>query len=387
MKKRLLLLCCLVFILAGCAKPAPEYDPSQWLSADIHSGAISSEGYYHLRSTFLYFTDLSNGVSVCLCSRVGCLHDKEEDPQLEDQCEAYVSGAPATTPMWFWNGQLYYLDGYENSTLYSRNAAGVDLQEVMRLGENYIREQWSVGVKCYVHIGDKVYYQAQVTDSGLENQDREDFSYIGQIDLKDHSDKVLIESIDLLLYAANSEGFLFSQGENRPIDYEDPNYVEDYKGRQVDIKYWNTKTGEATTLHSTTNREFGGIYALNDDRVIYFRNTDSRYMVYDRKTGESREIANGLRVINDRYALQENEDGYVLYDFKTSEQLPVTVDTDALSIDKVVQDAVILVAREKEPGGTRYIKKTYYYVKLASLFDGLQEKDMTAVYTVDLLNY
>jgi hypothetical protein len=188
------------------------------------------------------------------------------------------------------------------------------------------------------------------------------------------------------LYAANSEGFLFAQGENRPIDYEDPNYAEDYRNRQVDIKYWDAKTGQVTTAHTTTYGEYGGIYALNDDRVIYIRKTDHRYMVYDRKTGQSREIGNGLRVINDRYALEEKEDGYVLHDFKTAEQLPVTVDADRLSFDKVVQDAVILIAREQEPGGTRFIKKTYYYVKLASLYDGLQEKDMTAVYTEDLVN-
>ena len=89
------LLCGVLVILCaltGCAKkPVAETTDTGWSCVQFNPSAFCDEGcYYWVDSSYLYFLDTSNGISVCLCSKPGCLHEKEEDIEKMELCEAYV---------------------------------------------------------------------------------------------------------------------------------------------------------------------------------------------------------------------------------------------------------------------------------------------------------
>ena len=72
-----------------------------WTVGFASSSPFSEVGYYYLSDSFLYFMDTENGISVILCSKAGCKHDKAEDWEEIFACEAYINT----------DNSLYFSDG------------------------------------------------------------------------------------------------------------------------------------------------------------------------------------------------------------------------------------------------------------------------------------
>ena len=161
-EKRLFTLCLVVLMslpLFGCGEDqgtaqAPEAsspaweDESSWVLAQTKPCALTDEGFYFASENgTLCFADTSNGISVCLCSKPGCLHNTE-------WCDAIVSSAPISRPMFFWNHHIFYVAEDEFGThVYRRNADGTAKTVVADLGTRYIEERMSVDLYYFAQSG------------------------------------------------------------------------------------------------------------------------------------------------------------------------------------------------------------------------------------------
>ena len=381
------LLCCVLVILCaltGCAKkPVAGTEKTGWHCVQFNPSAFSDEGcYYWVDSSYLYFMDTSKGISVCLCSKPGCLHEKEEDIEKMELCEAYVFCGFAL-PTWFWNNHLYYIkdDGY-GPHIYRRDATGLNQQVLTDLGVKYIKEKRDVQITEYILQDQYLYYLASVDPAVPDEEGLPDFSYIGRVDLAANKDEELMTgNLYLHTCAANQSGLLFNTTEAPQVDYDDPNYRDQLQNVKTELKYWNSKTGEISTVFSSTYKDYSDATVAAGDKVYYRRGSDSCTMEYDMKTGAHREITTKIRHINGHYALRQEENGYTLYDLQSGKQLPVKLKADSISVHSVSENAVILKISKLHPDGNRMESSTYCYVALAALADGLQERDILELYT------
>lgn len=381
------LFCCVLAVLCaltGCVKkPVSGTEKTGWSCVQFNPSAFSDEGcYYWVDSSFLYFMDTSRGISVCLCTKVGCLHEKEEDVEKQPLCEAYVFGG-FIMPMWFWNDHLYYVhdDGY-GPRVYRRDATGLNCQSLTALGAKYIKEKRNVQVTEYILQDQYLYYLASVDPAVPDEEGLAEFSYIGRIDLAANKDEELMTgNLYLFPCAANQDGLLFKTNDTPRVDYNDPNYRDQLQNAKTELKYWDSKTGEISTVFSSAFRDFSDATVAAGDKVYYFRGSDSCTMEYDMKTGVHREIATRIRHINGHYALHHEENSYTLYDLQSGKQLPVKLKADSISVHSVSENAVILKISKLHPDGNRMESSTYCYVTLAALADGLQERDIMELYT------
>lgn len=384
MKKifRMIVLLIAALFLTGCAKmPNPENNISTgWQHIGSHTFAISNVGcYYVVDFHFLYFADTSNGISVCLCSRPGCLHDKEEDVTKLPLCDAYLEECDLRCKLWVWEDHLYFLgsDAY-GPNLYRRDTTGMNEKIVAELCEEHIKRKESVIIRDFIHVGDAVYYIADVTL--LETDETSDYCTVRWIDLNTYKDQEVVKG-SLELFAANQDGILFQSYDTVDLDFSDPNYAEEARKAKTELKFWDRKTGQITTVLTSTLGEFGRVTAVDQNYVYYLRGTDSCTMQYNMDTGEHREIGSWMKQINGHYALRDEEKGYALYDLRTGKKLPVKLNADSISVRSVSEEAVILVTNKLCPNSNRTESSTYNYVKLASLADGLQERDLLELYT------
>jgi hypothetical protein len=104
-------------------------------------------------------------------------------------------------------------------------------------------------------------------------------------------------------------------------------------------------------------------------------------MQYNMDTGEHREIGSWMKQINGHYAFHNEEKDYTLYDLRTGKKLPVKLKADSISVRSVSEEAVILELVTFKPNENSAESAKYCYATLASLADGLQERDLREVYT------
>lgn len=54
-----------------------------WVKASLNPAgtALSDTGCYHMVDfSFLYYAEIESGIDICLCTKPGCLHEKNPDP-------------------------------------------------------------------------------------------------------------------------------------------------------------------------------------------------------------------------------------------------------------------------------------------------------------------
>ncbi len=383
-----LLLFCLFCGLSACNK---QTDPgSDWIWAYQQRGAFSDKGYYFVGSGFLQFVDTTSGARVCLCSKVGCLHDQEPDHRISENCEAFLAGAHMLTPLFFWDDHLYYiLQDHYGTHVYRRDATGAGLETVATLGEKYIEDQKEVTVSSYAVIDGFLYYSARVegsipaADGGNIVQRISD--YLGRLELQTGKEEILLEKNDvhITLSAVKSNEVLFYTAGVPDADFKDPNYRQKFLKMPATLQHWDGKTGQVRTLFEKTIQEFASVNIIEDDKLYYAGTSDSGYGVhtYDLNTGKQDVVGpDVLRHIGKGYALKYDPDKeqWRLYNLNTKKELPNAVNKGFMI--EAISDIGFVMRRTVDAGSAGHLR-VFSYVKYVSLADGLQEEDLLDFYS------
>lgn len=404
----LLLILCLV--LAGCnedsihtADTSPTNNTSSirntsgsagtlayadWRWAYNQNGAFSEYGYYYLKNGFLYFLDTGNGISVCLCSKPGCLHDEEPDPFIRELCEARIYGLK--TPVFYWDDHLYYieLDGY-GPQLYRRNADGTAKAKLGTLGVPYLEEQKKIEVWNHAVADGYLYYEGWVEsliiegDSAMEARDH---YFIGRVNLKTGKDEVVLEGNQgevVNLCAVRPNGVLFFSYPLPDMDPQEPSYQEALQQVPTALKYWNGETEETIIVFEKTRQECARINMVEKGKVYYSGTGVVTNWVYDLTDGSDLLLTKDtLRYISGNYAFQHDGSGWHLWNIQTKEVYQIELTSPLVVAETTSEDGFILAWRIQENG--KIVRRIYCYATYASIQDGLQEEDMMQFYTLEM---
>lgn len=385
-----LILLCLVTGLFACGKGANS--GSDWVWAYNQRGAFSDQGYYYLTAGgFLRFVDLTSGVSVCLCSKPGCLHDQEPDNRKSEVCEAKLIGASIITPLFFWSDGLYYIleDPY-GAHVYRRNATGTDLETVATLGKEYINEQQDVTVYAYAAVDGFLYYSADV-DGSIRTADGGNMvqwisNYLGRLDLQTGKEEVLLDRSDvyITLCAVKGNEALFHTAGVPDATYDDPDYRQLRLEMPAKLEHWDGTDGQINTILESTVRDFPPTHMVDNSKVYYSVTLDNEHSVYayDLSTGQLAIVCHDtVRYLGNGYALRLEPDSerWDLFDLNTGKTLPNEMHDKSLWITTVSATGFVVrysIARDNMSG-----RQFYSYVPYDSLADGLQEADMMVFYS------
>ena len=384
-----LLLFCLLCGLSACSKRTDT--GSDWVWAYNQRGAFSDKGYYFLASGFLRFVDTTSGVSVCLCSKAGCLHDQEPDPRKSESCEARLIGSSMITPLFFCNDNLYYIlrDQY-GSHLYRRDATGANLETVATLGEKYIEDQRDVTVYAYAVADGFLYYSADV-DGSVRTGDGGNMvqwisNYLGRLDLQTGKEEILLDKSDvyITLCAVKGNEALFHTAGIPDAAYDDPNYRRLRLEMPATLQHWDGTNGQVRTLLEKTVQEFPGVNIVDNDKLYYTSSLESASGVYtyDLHTNKLEAVQlDGLRHMGNGYALSWDADKeqWRLYDLNTKKELFNALNNEGFVVMTISNEGVVIKRTvEDHNAGDQQI---YSYIKYASLADGLQEQDLMDFYS------
>lgn len=360
---------------------------ADWRWAYNQNGAFSEYGYYYLKNGFLYFLDTGNGTSVCLCSKVGCLHDEEPDPFIRELCEARIYGLK--TPVFYWDDHLYYieLDGY-GPQLYRRNADGTAEEKIGTLGATYLKEQKQIEVWSHAVADGYLYYDACVESIVVDGDyitEVRDCYYVGRVDLKTGKDEVVLEGTGEIinLCAVRSNGFLFFSYPLPEIDPEDPAYQEALQQVPTLLKYWDGETEEVVTVFEKTRQECARINMVEKGKVYYSGTGVVTNWVYDLADGSDLLLTKDtLSYINGNYAFLHDGSGWHLWSIQTKEVYQIELASPLVVAETTSEDGFILAWRIQENG--KIVRRIYCYATYASIQDGLQEEDMMQFYTLEM---
>ncbi|MFQ8599287.1 MAG: hypothetical protein ACLSAP_00915 [Oscillospiraceae bacterium] len=79
--------------------------------------AETTDGYYFMNGSFLFYADKSRMQSIPVCDRPDCLHDKETDPTKTYLCNAFLSiPTPTRSFLTIYHNQLYVLSYLDVTT-------------------------------------------------------------------------------------------------------------------------------------------------------------------------------------------------------------------------------------------------------------------------------
>lgn len=385
-----LLLLCLLCGLSACGKQTTP--KSEWAWAYNQRGVFSDKGYYFLTPDgFLRFMDTTNGVSVCLCSKVDCLHDEAPDARESENCEARLIGASIITPMFFWDNHLYYiLEDEYGPQVYRRDAAGAGLKKMTTVGLKHIEQKKDVTVFAYAVSDGFLYYSADV-DGSVRAEDGGNMvqwvsNYLGRLDLQTGKEEILLEKSDvyITLCAVKGNEVLFHTAGVPNADYNDPNYRQARLEMPATLQRWDGTTGQVYTLFEKTVQEFPGISIIDDDIAYYSVKSDTECCVYayDINTGKQDVVSHdALRYIGKGYALSLDSDReqWHLYNLNTKKELPNVLNEEGFSV-QTISDIGFVIKRTVGDGdaGNRQI---FSYITYEALGDGLQEQDLMDFYS------
>lgn len=386
-----------------------------WIGPRNKQGALSEDGYYYVDPTNkkLSYADLTGKGSIILCTTIGCKHNSS-------QCDAHLSTSPFS-PIFFWNEHLYYVDDIHTKALLRRDAAGLKLLEIGKVGEKYIEMKYNAAeefnqnlnisweINSYLQAEEYMYYCAQLEVTALIDKDEPNVfrtysigSYIGRIHLSTGKDEVLAEQIsekigvNFLLCAASEDGVLFLSSNGVDASPEDESFVEESRQMPITLNYWSEKTGEIKQVFTKCKKDFSELQLVADGKVYYTTqgNNDINYMgdlyAYDLKTGTDTLVAENAYYLHygGGYAMRRSPDkeGYTLCNLKTGEILPQELE-GAKPIRAYSNDGCVLqgffneVIKNEDGSEDVLMKSVTYYVAYASLADGLQESDLVQLYT------
>lgn len=379
-----LILLCFPWGFSGCEKePSADGD---WVWAYNRRGAFSDAGYYFLTpGGFLQFVDLAGGTRVALCGKVDCLHEQEPDNREAESCEARLIGASMITPLFFWDGYLYYIleDAY-GLQVYRRNADGTGLKRVTTLGKQYTEKQKDVTVYAYAVSNGFLYYNADVDGSvsGADggNTVQWEGNYIGRLALSTGKEEILLENSEayMTLCAVKNNTVLFHATDVVPVD---SNYGETRWKTPAYLQCW--QEGKVSTLLKKTVREFPGVNAVDGGKVYYTASSETgdHTYAYDLDRGKSWPVCEAsLRYIGAGYAfrLEPEKEIWQLRSLPENKTLPNALSKDSLLVTTASDRGFILKRTVEEKTG---FLQSYSYVTFEALADGLQETDLMTFYS------
>lgn len=412
--KLILVSVCILLILSGCAYLAPEVSTSTavpttavpktsaptavpttavpktelspedidlpaegWYSPvrTRHMGDFGEGGFFSTYKGMLTFTDLSSGTQVVLCSKPGCLH--YDEPEKEDRiaCDANI---PTDRNLFYRNGKLYYISGFDGAYLACRNADGTGDMRIGRIAADYLTKDTTVTPSQFTCTENYLYYRVDVEtvvadETGIHNKD---FSWlVMRMNLKSGEEELLEE------YKLNEGPNLLGARDDMLLYY-----TKVIKDSGVKVKVWTEDTQQSVTLFSFERQQFRDADYIADGKYYYLRwvedesNSSTQCYTYDLVTRQHEDL--GIQkapILNGRYAVCKSDTealDYYLYDTVANSPLPIDIGYSNASIIVVnlgPDGAVwsIMCPGENGTGGLQ----EHRYVPYSLLEDGLQKTD------------
>ena len=343
-------------------------------------GVLVDDGYYYIEDGFLRYLDMNSGISVYLCSDLLCEHKDES------LCEAGIMDPMTPMLIFFADDSLYYveMDGYGASVVMRRNAAGMALEKVARLGESFMGKDKSVSVGQFMLADNWLYYQMSVdaiTMTEYGSEVKAEKQVLCRLNLKTGKDEVLVEfdGGSLGLVSVKEDAMLYQlvdMPEAEPLYDEDgfPYLPQEYYDQLPDspsrLMCWNQKTGESTVLLEKRNFDMKSLKCYGGKVIYYNSAADERYG-YDLKTGEvaKMELITGT-IINEDYMLHTKDGMQSILNLKTGKTYPISMQGQSFSVYNRSENWVIFAAKQ---GNDRIC----YYIPMAALADGIQAEEAT----------
>ena len=380
----MLMLLSLVLLLTGCRKESAEGGWAVWGDA---RGAFSEDGYYYTsKYGCLYFFDVSNGNSVCLCSKFNCSHDSDLEGGSRYACDAYLGVYPFNG--FFRDGRLYYVtnDALYGPYLYRRNADGTGVQKLFPLGHDYISQDTSVEIYSYQCVGNWLFYELSLVKIASDESGGTVFTkantLLMRMDLLTGTEELLLSvdaDVSLKPRAVGSNSVIYSQLLcHRVTEGEDRQEV--LKPYKIQVMRLDLNTKESKQLLEAAWGDGLSILTVKDDKLWYTMGIGEQGACrqYDLKTGKDTVLfpASTLTYINEGFGirLDEGTGQSYLVDMKTGKDLPTEFAQDSLYVQNV-SDKGVVILRTQLGEGTSVKGRTYFYYTFESLKDGLQETD------------
>ena len=353
--------------------------------------AISDAGYYYFVNSSIWFADLQSGTAVPLCTKAGCAHNSSS-------CDVYIK---TMDRVFFYGDSLYSIEkGNYGTTLYRRDATGMARMKVADLGTKYTKEEKVLSVKYFGCAGDYLYYSAEVSAmvydeeiGGMTNAN--EVQYISRVDLRTGKETYIFEDpveafydvVDLL--AVREDGFLFYHLNATDVRKDDAGFLDILNADPVAVKYWNSSTGEITTLLKTTRGDFTQGICVTGGKICYTSmikkdsgNWTYGASAYDLDTGKKELLFQGSGAFLGNGYLLRSVSGTTqrfVYDLAAGKEYPCDmfegIATLRLSSDK----GAVLSINVLETGG-RVTESRYYFVPREAMADGIQEADLLYLY-------
>ena len=381
---------------------AGVFSPGNW-STDF--GTAFGEGGYYLCGSFqtskyatsrTCFVDLSNGVSVFLCSKVGCPHVSEDCKSVDD-CEAAFGSD--NDPFFVRNGGIYYTergrgDGCEY--LCYRDSTGQAARDIAILGEPYVSSEHSLSVFNYILVGDLMYYEVSISKiiftGPSESTVQDALCAIMRLDLSSGKQEVLFELPAEWGYSfvAAREDAVLLKGMRQPTeqDYSAGDFRDRYIKLPTHILQWTEADGKVTSLMASTVEHMCSVDDFRDGVIYYKGYYDRTYSTLDLSTGKTAETSlPSCNYLGDKYLLYYKENNYHIMDIQKGEDIPLEIENAGIIVTEVGSEGVIFEKNYYEEGTDpdaimKDIDRTVTcYVRFDSLSDGLQEEDCLDFHT------
>lgn len=379
-------------LLTGCkANPIVS---SEWQTIDGEGGLFAEGGYYYASySDFLYFLDISNGNDVCLCSKIGCIHDTKPGYP-EEHCEARLTGILVC----YWDSGIYTIDAHNYGCyLYRRNADGTGEQQVMELCVEYKEAQKEVANLKTLFADGYIYYVASIQGITEENGAivSETESYVlKRIDLHSKKEEEILSSpkeLSISLVAARGNSVLYTEW--YIPDHNRDNYLDAIMNSVEKLILLDINTGERKVILEKKYSQGYEIEAVVDNKILY-STLESGTLDDGQWACRSLNIDTGedtllhhmdIDYINEHLGWRlvldsENELGwaYILVDLKTGKDLPMEFSGN-ISILNMSESIAIVFRSEPKTDGSGSVR-ILSFCTLDSLMDGLQMEDLIDFY-------
>ena len=340
--------------------------------------------------------DLSNGVSVFLCSKVGCPHVSEDWKSVDD-CEAAFGRD--NEPFFVRNGGIYYTehgrgDGCEY--LCYRDSTGQAARDIAILGEPYVSSEHSLSVFNYILVGDLMYYEVSVSKiiftGPSESTVQDALCAIMRVDLSSGKQEVLFElpaEWSFSFIAAREDAVLL-KGMRQPTELDFS--AEDFRDQLVKlptcILQWTEADGKVTSLMTSTREKLSSADKFHDGVIYYKGYYDRTYSTLDLSTGKTAETALPSCIfLGEKYILYYEDNSFRIMDIQKGEDIPLEIENAGFNVSDVGSEGVILEKFYYKEGTDpdaimKDIDRTVTcYVRFDSLSDGLQEEDCLDFHT------
>lgn len=392
----LALLLCLP--LVGCNQAATS--SGQWKMAQegYYTGAFSDTGYYYSLDGIAHYVDFSTGANVCLCPKVGCLHDDEVS------CEGALRNISGKD-MYYWNDGLYYIrrDDY-GQHLYRRNSDGTGEESVATLCKQFLEEDR----KAFLHLRRTVladgffYYTAEISrpalsDSVVTGWDHER-TVLMQLNVRTGAEQVLVDSMEegyaAEVIAARGTEVLYTYGRVIGEDeYETPDEYQQIRDKEkIKLVQMDTKKEKRKELFEKTGAELDTTVGVYNGKLYYYQFISKyvfRYFTYDLTTGEERKFYEGTinNLIGGRYQLSKKDqldnEVWILQDLQEGKDLPCEAfyeGNQVFLLENGNDTGIILRHRATNMTGGVIQEQTWSYIPMDALADGLQRSDCIDFY-------